>query len=140
MTSQLSTINRFNNPTASTQTNSVFAFRAHFCHSALTMSARIVFDDQVTFVTDPVSPSAGEDFTVSWQEKNIGDEDSTDYQDIFDLDDQGSGDSKELRCDPLPVGERAMRSLTFTLPAGNYVMTLVINGQAPVTLGNVIIN
>ena len=104
------------------------------------MSARIVFDDQVTFVTDPVSPSAGEDFSVSWQEKNIGDEDSTDYQDIFDLDDQGSGDSQELRCDPLPVGERAMRSLTFTLPAGNYVMTLVINGQAPVTLGNVIIN
>ena len=33
-----------------------------------------------------------------------------------------------------------MRSLTFTLPAGNYIMTLVIKGQAPVTLGNVIIN
>ena len=140
MTSQLSTINRFNNPTASRQTNSVFALRAPFCHSALRMPARIVLDDQVTFVTDPVSPSAGEDFTVSWQEKNIGDEDSTEYQDIFDLDDQGSGDSKELRCDPLPVGEPAMRSLTFTLPAGNYVMTLVINGQAPLTLGNVIIN
>ena len=70
------------------------------------MSARIVFDDQVTFVTDPVSPCAGQDFTVSWQEKNIGDEDSTEYQDIFDLDDQGSGDSKELRCDSLRVGER----------------------------------
>ena len=104
------------------------------------MPAKIVLDEQVTFVTDPVSPSAGEDFSVSWQEKNIGDEDSTDYQDIFDLDDQGSGDSKELRCDPLPVGEPAMRSLTFTLPAGNYIMTLVIKGQAPVTLGNVIIN
>ena len=47
--------------------------------------------------------------------------------------------AKELRCDPLPVGEAAMRSLTFTLPAGDYVMTLVINGQAPLTLGNVII-
>jgi hypothetical protein len=104
------------------------------------MSARIVFDDQVTFVTDPVSPCAGQDFTVSWQEKNIGDEDSTEYQDIFDLDDQGSGDSKELRCDSLRVGEPAMRSLTFTLPVGDYVMTLVINGQAPLTLGNVIIN
>ena len=104
------------------------------------MPAKIVLDEQVTFVTDPVSPSAGEDFTVSWQERNIGDEDSTEYQDIFDLDDQGSGDSKELRCDPLPVGESAMRSLTFTLPAGNYIMTLVIKGQAPVTLGNVIIN
>jgi hypothetical protein len=104
------------------------------------MPAKIVLDEQVTFVTDPVSPSAGEDFTVSWQERNIGDEDSTEYQDIFDLDDQGSGDSKELRCDPLPVGEPAMRSLTFTLPAGNYIMTLVIKGQAPVTLGNVIIN
>ena len=33
----------------------------------------------------------------------------------------------------------AVRSLTFTLPAGDYVMTLVINGQAPLTLGNVII-
>ena len=104
------------------------------------MPAKIVLDEQVTFVTDPVSPSAGQDFTVSWQERNIGDEDSTEYQDIFDLDDQGSGDSKELRCDPLPVGEPAMRSLTFTLPAGNYIMTLVIKGQAPVTLGNVIIN
>jgi hypothetical protein len=104
------------------------------------MSAKIVLDDQVTFVTDPVSPCAGEEFTVSWQEKNIGDEDSTDYQDIFDMDDQGSGDSKELRCDPLPAGEPAMRSLTFTLPAGDYVMTLVINGQAPLNLGNVIIN
>jgi hypothetical protein len=104
------------------------------------MSAKIVLDDQVTFVTDPVSPCAGQEFTVSWQEKNIGDEDSTEYQDIFDLDDQGSGDSKELRCDPLPAGEPAMRSLTFTLPAGNYVMTLVINGQAPLNLGNVIIN
>jgi hypothetical protein len=104
------------------------------------MSAIIVLDDQVTFVTDPISPCAGEDFTVSWQEKNIGDEDSTEYQDIFDLDDQGTGDSKELLCDPLPAGGAAMRSLTFTLPAGGYVMTLVINGQAPLTLGNVIIN
>ena len=103
------------------------------------MSAKIVLDDQVTFVTDPVSPCAGQEFTVSW-EKNIGDEDSTEYQDIFDLDDQGSGDSKELRCDPLPAGEPAMRSLTFTLPAGDYVMILVINGQAPLNLGNVIIN
>ena len=101
------------------------------------MSARIVLDDQVTFVTDPVSPHAGEDFTVSWQEKNISDEDSTEYQDIFDLDDQGSGDSKELRCDPLPVGERAMHSLTFTRQLR---YDLRINGQAPVTLGNVIIN
>jgi hypothetical protein len=104
------------------------------------MAAIIVLDDQVTFVTDPVSPCAGEDFTVSWQEKNIGDEDSGEYQDIFDFDDQGSGDSKELQCEPLPIGESAMRSLSFTLPAGNYVMTLVINGQAPLTLGNVIIN
>ncbi|WP_406232048.1 hypothetical protein [Nocardia sp. NBC_01009] len=104
------------------------------------MSVKIVLDDQVTFLTDPVSPCAGEEFTVSWQEKNIGDEDSVQYQDIFDLDDQGSGDSKELRCEPLAVGESAKRSLTFTLLAGNYVMTLVINGQAPLTLGNVIID
>ena len=104
------------------------------------MGATIVLDEQVTFVTDPVSPCAGEEFTVSWQEKNIGDEDSAEYQDIFDLDDQGSGDSQELQCDSLPAGEAATRSLTFTLPAGDYVMTLVINGQVPLTLGNVIIN
>ena len=103
------------------------------------MPARIVLDDQVTFVTDPISPCAGEEFTVSWQEKNIGDEDSAEYQDIFDLNDQGSGASQELQCDPLPAGESAMRSLTFTLPAGNYVMTLVINAQVALTLGNVII-
>jgi hypothetical protein len=56
------------------------------------------------------------------------------------LDDQGSGDSKDLRCDPLSAGKSVMRSLDFTLPAGNYVMSLVINGQGPLTLGNVIIN
>lgn len=33
-----------------------------------------------------------------------------------------------------------MRSLTFSLPAGNYVMTLIIAGHAPLTLGNVIID
>jgi hypothetical protein len=38
------------------------------------------------------------------------------------------------------AGEAALRSLTFTLPAGDYVMTLVINGTGPLTLGNVIIN
>src|SRR5262245_40153185 len=104
------------------------------------MPATIVLDDQVTFLTDPVSPCAGDDFTVSWQEKNIGDEDSVEYQDIFDLDDQGAGDSEELQCDPLAAGQSVMRSLIFNLPAGNYVMTLVINGQAPLTLGNVIID
>jgi hypothetical protein len=101
------------------------------------MPATIVFDDQVTFVTDPVSPCAGEDFIVSWQEKNIGDQDSGEYQDIFDLDDQGSGDSKELSCDPLATGQSTMRSLTFNLPIGNYVMSLVINGEGTITLGNI---
>jgi hypothetical protein len=104
------------------------------------MPANIVFDDQVTFVTDPVSPCAGEDFTVSWQEKNVGDEASGEYQDTFDLDDQGEGSSKSLINDPLESGRSATRSLTFNLPAGNYVMTLVINAGVPLTLGNVIIN
>ena len=103
------------------------------------MPATIILDDQVTFVTDPVNPCAGEEFSVSWQEKNIGDEGSDEYQDIFDLDDSGSGDSKELQCTPLRAGESTIRSLTFTLPAGNYIMSLVINGQGPLTLGNVII-
>src|SRR5262249_39785450 len=104
------------------------------------MPATIVLGDQVTFVTDPVSPCAGEDFTVSWQEKNVGDEASGEFQDTFDLDDQGNGSSKTLTCDPLEPGHSATRSLTFNLPAGNYVMTLIINAGVPLTLGNVIID
>jgi hypothetical protein len=103
------------------------------------MSALIELDTQVTFVTDPVSPCAGTDFTVSWQELNVGDEPSADYQDIFDMDDQGTGDSQDLACDALDPGEAAMRSLTFNLPAGDYTMSLVIDGRGPFFLGNVII-
>ena len=40
----------------------------------------------------------------------------------------------------LQPGEAAVRSTTFTMPAGNYMMTLVINGGAPLTLGNVIVS
>ncbi len=104
------------------------------------MSATIVLDTQVTFVTDPVTPCAGEDFSVSWQEVNTGDDDSDGYQDIFDMDDQGTGDSQQLACDPLPAGESVQRSLTFNLPSGDYKMSLVINGQGPFPLGNVIID
>ncbi|TRW86248.1 hypothetical protein FK535_07230 [Mycolicibacterium sp. 018/SC-01/001] len=103
------------------------------------MPAQIVFDDQTTFVTDPVNPCAGQDFTVSWQEKNVGDVDSDSYQDIFDLDDQGNGDSQSLDCDPLAAGASVQRSLTFNLPAGTYQMSLVINGVGPLSLGDVII-
>ncbi len=103
------------------------------------MTSTIVLDDQTTFVTAPVDPCAGQDFTVSWQERNAGDEDSGPYEDIFDLDDQGSGDSQELQCDPLPAGTSTSRSLTFNLPAGDYTMSLVIDGGAPSTLGNVIV-
>lgn len=104
------------------------------------MPANIILDAQVTFVTDPINPCAGQDFTVSWQEKNIGDEDSGEYQDIFDLDDQGSGDSQTLQCQPLAAGAAAQRSMTFNLPAGNYQMSIVINGLGPLSLGNVIID
>jgi len=102
--------------------------------------SHITLDDQVTFVTDPVNPCSGTDFTVTWQEKNAGDEASDDYQDIFDLDDQGTGDSQELSCGALDPGQSAPRSLTFNLPAGDYQMTVVINGQSPLSLGNVIID
>ena len=101
------------------------------------MPAIIVLDDQITYVTDPINPCAGEDFSVSCQEVNVGDEDSAAYQDIFDLDDQGTGDSQALECEPLAAGESASRSLTFNVPAGDYTMTLVINAQQPLTLGNV---
>jgi hypothetical protein len=103
------------------------------------MTAEIVFDDQITFVTDPVTPCAGVDFTVNWQDINIGDETSSSYTDSFDLDDLGSGDSAGLDCDPLEPGESALRTLTFNLPAGTYVMTLFIDGFGPYTLGDVII-
>jgi hypothetical protein len=102
--------------------------------------AIITLDDQVTFVTDPVNPCSGTDFTVSWQEKNVGDEPSADYQDTFDMDDQGTGDSQPLSCGGLEPGETALRSLTFNLPAGDYNMNLVINGRGLLSLGNVIIS
>ncbi|CAN7648576.1 hypothetical protein LJR016_005057 [Devosia sp. LjRoot16] len=104
------------------------------------MPAAIVLDAQTSFVTDPVSPCAGEDFTVSWQEINVGDEPSGEYQDTFDLNDQGSGSSDALICDSLEPGQSVTRSLTFNLPAGNYTMTLVIKAGVPLTLGNVIID
>ena len=103
------------------------------------MPAMIVFDEQVSFLTDPVNPCAGQDFTVSWHEKNIGDEDSSEYKDSFDMDDQGTGDTQTLECDALPAGESTTRSVTFNLTAGDYRMTLVIKNQAPLTLGNVIV-
>jgi hypothetical protein len=100
----------------------------------------ITLDNQVTFITDPVDPCSGTDFTVTWQEKNAGDEASDDYQDIFDMDDQGTGDSQQLACGGLQPDQAASRSLTFNLPAGDYKMSVVINGQGPISLGNVIIN
>lgn len=104
------------------------------------MPVNITLDDQVSFVTDPVNPCSGTDFTVTWQEKNVGDESSADYQDIFDMDDQGSGDSRSVPCSALGAGESVARSTTFNLPAGNYTMSLVINGRGPLSLGNVIID
>lgn len=104
------------------------------------MPATIVLDNQTTFITDPINPTAGTDFTVSWQEINIGDDDSTSYTDSFDLSDGDEGDSQGLDCEPLAAGQSVQRSLTFALPAGDYTMTLVIAGAASVTLGNVIIN
>ncbi len=104
------------------------------------MPAFIDLDTQVTFLTDPVTPCAGEDFTLSWQEKNVGDEASDDYQDIVDLDDRGSGDSQSLDCVGLQPDESALRSLTFNVPAGDYDMNVVINGRGPLFLGNVIID
>jgi hypothetical protein len=103
------------------------------------MPALIDLDTQVTFVTDPVTPCAGTDFTVSWQERNVGDEPSSDYQDIFDMNDQGTGDSQQLSCEGLQPDEAAMRTLTFNLPTGNYDMNVVINGRGPLFLGNVIV-
>ena len=104
------------------------------------MPSQIIFDETVTEVTSPVTPCGGTDFTVSWQEKNTGDEASADYQDIFDLDDQGTGNTQTLDCGGLAPGATAQRTLTFNLPAGNYNMSLVINGGVARQLGNVIID
>ena len=103
------------------------------------MPALIELDTQVTFVTDPVNPCAGTDFTVSWQEKNVGDEPSADYQDIFDINDQGTGDSQDLACGGPQPDEAALRTLTFNLSAGNYDMNVVIDARGPFFLGNVIV-
>ncbi|WP_169744298.1 CARDB domain-containing protein [Knoellia aerolata] len=103
------------------------------------MPALIDLDTQVTFVTDPVNPCGGEDFTVTWQEVNLGDEASENYQDIFDMDDAGSGDSQTLDCDGLQPGQSATRTLTFNLPAGDYTMNVVVNARGPLFFGNVII-
>jgi hypothetical protein len=103
------------------------------------MPAVIDLDTEVTFVTDPINPCAGTDFTVSWQEKNVGDEPSADYQDIFDMNDQGTGDSQDLTCGALQPDETALRWLTFNLPAGTYDMNVVIDGRGPAFLGNVIV-
>lgn len=103
------------------------------------MPALIDLDTQVTFVTDPVNPCAGEDFTVTWQEVNLGDEASEDYQDSFDMDDAGSGDSQTLDCGALQPGQSATRTLTFNLLAGDYAMNVVVNARGPLFLGNVII-
>jgi len=35
--------------------------------------ATIVLDEQGTFVADPMNPYAAIEFTISWQERNIGD-------------------------------------------------------------------
>ena len=104
------------------------------------MPATIVFNEQTTYVSAPINPIAGQDFTVYWQEKDIGDENSGQYQDIFDLDDNGQGDSQTVDCDSLAAGAAATRTAKFNLPAGNYTMTLVSNGGAPGPLGNVIID
>jgi hypothetical protein len=102
------------------------------------MPANIILDTQVTFVTDPVSPTPGQDFSVSWQEKNIGDEDANGYQVIFDMSDSGSGDTKTATFD-LAAGDSQYRTISgWNLPAGNYYMSLVINAQN-FNLGNVII-
>lgn len=101
------------------------------------MPALIDLDTQVTFVTDPVSPCAGEDFTVSWQEVNLGDEASEDYQDIVDLNSDEDGDSQSLDCGGLQPGESVSRTLTFNLPAGDYDMNVVVNARGPLFLGNV---
>jgi hypothetical protein len=104
------------------------------------MPARIVFDDQTTFLTDPVSPKADETFTISWREINIGDEPSDAYTDTINFDDRGSGDSQDVECESLDSGDTIMRSAFFALPSGNYNMSLTISSFGTYFLGNIIID
>lgn len=104
------------------------------------MPAIIVLDDQTTFITDPVNPCAGEEFIVSWGERNVGDEDSSEYQDIFDLDDEGTGDSKALQCKSLAAGASSTQSLSFILSSGNFRMTLILDRQDQLDFENIIID
>jgi hypothetical protein len=99
----------------------------------------IVLDTQVTFVTDPATPCADQQFSVSWQEINAGTGPSGAYTDTFQMNSSGQNvNQSETYEDSLQPGESVTRTMWFTLPANSYNMNLEIDGTAGF-LGNVIV-
>ncbi|HWS46624.1 MAG TPA: hypothetical protein VN636_12240 [Acidimicrobiia bacterium] len=103
---------------------------------------QITLADQTSYVTDPTNPCAGQPFTVSWMEINVGSGPSEAYRDTFELNSFSAGwSSQDLDVtDPVQPGDTPWRSLTFTLAAADtYNMNLTIDGVG-MYLGDVIVN
>jgi len=104
------------------------------------MTIDITIAPGVSWVTDPVSPCAGQPFSVKWTEINNGDEASQPYQDAFQMNNTSETQTQNLDIsDPLQPGATAERTLSFTLSqAGSYNMNIEINGRSAY-LGDVIV-
>ncbi len=104
------------------------------------MTVDITIAPGVTWVTDPVNPCAGQQFSVKWTEINNGDEASQPYHDAFQLNSMSETQTQTLDVgDPLQPGTTAERTLSFTLgSADTYNMNIEINGRSAY-LGDVIV-
>jgi hypothetical protein len=103
------------------------------------MTVEITIAPGVSWVTDPQSPVAGQQFSVRWTEVNAGDEPSGDYQDAFQMNSSSETQTQTLSASSLAPGETAERTLSFTLGhADTYNMNIEINGRSAY-LGDVIV-
>jgi hypothetical protein len=104
------------------------------------MTVDITIAPGVTWVTDPVNPCAGQQFSVKWTEINHGDEVSQPYQDAFQMNSMSETQTQTLDVsDPLQPGATVERTLSFTLTqADTYNMNIQINGRSAY-LGDVIV-
>jgi hypothetical protein len=101
------------------------------------MPAQLVLDTQVTFVTDPMHPIVNDYFTASFQEINVGDEPTGDYQHTFSMNDMSGTYDFTIDCGSLEPGESALRTATecWVPNSGSFNMNVTVHGF----LGNVIV-
>lgn len=101
------------------------------------MPAQLVLDTQVTFVTDPMHPIVNDYFTASFQEINVGDEPTGDYQHTFSMNDMSGTYDLTIDCGSLEPGESALRTATecWVPNSGSFNMNVTVHGF----LGNVIV-